>query len=70
MPGLTQPTSGSTIRFDAMPCSIGSRTILRLPREASGQLPSRGQVAVRGTVNGHEFQTVLDRRLFRPLDED
>ena len=33
---------------------------MRLPEEASEQLPSRGQVAVRGTLNGLEFQTVLE----------
>lgn len=33
---------------------------MRLPERASAKLPSRGQVAVRGTVNGHEFQTVLE----------
>lgn len=34
--------------------------IVRLPATASGQLPSRGQVAVEGTINGHEFATVLE----------
>jgi hypothetical protein len=33
---------------------------LRLPKKASVKLPSRGQVAVRGTINGHRFQTVLE----------
>ena len=40
--------------------SVGTRTLLRLPEEASRQLPSRGQVSVRGTVNGHELRTVLE----------
>lgn len=35
-------------------------TILKLPEDASKQLPSRGQVAVKGMVNGHDFQTVLE----------
>jgi Bacteriocin-protection, YdeI or OmpD-Associated/Domain of unknown function (DUF1905) len=34
--------------------------VLRLPETASKELPSRGQVAVRGTLNGVEFQTVLE----------
>ena len=34
--------------------------ILRLPENASKRLPSRGQVAVHGTLNGHNFQTVLE----------
>ena len=31
-----------------------------MPEKASEKLPSRGQVAVQGTINGHEFQTVLE----------
>jgi len=34
--------------------------ILRLPEKASGKLSSRGQVAVKGAINGHGFQTVLE----------
>jgi hypothetical protein len=34
--------------------------VLRLPDTASKDLPSRGQVAVHGTINGVEFQTVLE----------
>lgn len=48
------------MRFDATPYTVDSSTILRLPKEASERLPSRGQVAVRGTINGCEFQTVLE----------
>jgi hypothetical protein len=48
------------IRFDATLRTIGERTIVRLPEEASRRLRSRGQVAVRGTINGHGFQTVLE----------
>lgn len=33
---------------------------MRLPENASRQLPSRGQVAVSGAVNGHPFQTVVE----------
>jgi hypothetical protein len=49
-----------TIRFDATLYTIDERTVLRLPERASGKLPSRGQVAVHGTINGHGFQTVLE----------
>ena len=48
------------IRFDAMPYTTAKTTILKLPKQASAKLPSRGQVAVRGTFNGHPFQTVLE----------
>ena|SRR6266571_328741 len=46
-----------------MTCSlytIDERTILRLPQKASEKLPSRGQVAVQGTINGYRFQAVLE----------
>ena len=49
-----------TIRFDAVLYTVEKWTILRLPEKASGQLPSRGQVAVQGTINGHGFQAVLE----------
>ena len=50
----------SAIRFEATPVAVGDRVILRLPENASEMLPSRGQVAVQGTINGHEFKTVLE----------
>lgn len=50
----------STIRFDATLCAIDKSTIVRMPKKASGKLPSRGQVAAHGTVNGRRFQTVLE----------
>lgn len=49
-----------TMHFDATLDTIDRWTILRLPEAVSEQLPSRGQVAVRATINGHEFQTVLE----------
>jgi hypothetical protein len=57
---MTQRTGVQTIRFDATLTTIGSSTILRLPESASETLPSRGQVAIHGTINGHPFQTVLE----------
>ena len=53
-------TEGATIRFDATLSTIDTSTVLRLPETASLNLPSRGQVAVHGTINGVEFQTVLE----------
>ncbi|MFI5284921.1 MAG: YdeI/OmpD-associated family protein [Candidatus Dormibacteria bacterium] len=50
----------ATIRFDAKLYTIDKSTILRLPEKASRNLPSRGQVAVQGTINGHGFETVLE----------
>ena len=48
------------IRFEAQVQRAGDSTILRLPDEASAKLPSRGQVAVKGVMNGHAFQAVLE----------
>src|ERR1700693_5013052 len=49
-----------TIRFRATLSTIDKRTILRVPEKASGKLPSRGQVSVKGTINGHGFRAVLE----------
>jgi len=39
---------------------IGQTTLLTLPKEASDPLPSRGMVAVTGTLNDHHFWGVLE----------
>src|ERR1700757_5504895 len=57
---VTQRTEGAAIHFDATLSEIGTSAVLRLPETASKSLPSRGQVAVHGTINGVEFQTVLE----------
>ncbi|HEU5376644.1 MAG TPA: YdeI/OmpD-associated family protein [Ktedonobacteraceae bacterium] len=50
----------STIRFEAKLFNIGSWTILRLPKEASAKLPSRGMTMIEGTLNGFRFQAALE----------
>ena len=50
----------STIRCDATLCTIGSWTLLRLPKNASARLPSRGMTMVEGTINGARFQAPLE----------
>jgi hypothetical protein len=57
---MNKRTASPPIRFEATLHKIDSSTILRLPEKASRKLPSRGQVAVQGTLNGHQFQTVLE----------
>jgi hypothetical protein len=50
------------ITFEAKlcrPAEGGDWAFLRLPQEASGPLPSRGQVSVDGVMNGFAFQTTL-----------
>ena len=48
------------IRFEGQVQRTGGSTIVRLPDDASAKLPSRGQVAVKGVMNGHVFQAVLE----------
>ncbi len=50
----------SPISFTAALSTIDDATLVRLPQDASGQLPSRGQVAVHASVNGHAFETVVE----------
>jgi hypothetical protein len=60
---MAMPAQGTqpwTLGFDATLYTSEKSTILRLPEEASAELPSRGQVAVQGTINGHRFQTVVE----------
>ena len=57
---MTERTEGATIRFDAALSTIDTSTVLRLPETPSKNLSSRGQAAVYGTINGVEFQTVLE----------
>ncbi|SHJ85226.1 protein of unknown function [Tessaracoccus bendigoensis DSM 12906] len=52
--------SQTSIRFSATPQKVGDRTILTLPDDASAALPSRGQVAVAGTINSVAFETVVE----------
>ncbi len=48
------------ISFETKLFKIGSWTILRLPESASAQLPSRGMLMVKGTINGVPFKTLLE----------
>jgi hypothetical protein len=60
MTALSERAAAQPIRFDATVSALEKALILRLPGSASKALPSRGQVAVQGTLNGHRFQTVLE----------
>lgn len=57
---MTRATHTATISFRATASTLDGCTLLRLPEAASKQLPSRGQVAVHGTLNGHPFATVVE----------
>ncbi|MFT3662184.1 MAG: YdeI/OmpD-associated family protein [Gordonia sp. (in: high G+C Gram-positive bacteria)] len=56
MPAKTSPT----IRFTAEVERVNDRTLARIPAAASAELPSRGQVAVTGTLDGANFATVVE----------
>jgi hypothetical protein len=60
MTRVMQQTGATTIRFAAALYTIDTATVVRLPEEVSRRLPSRGQVAVQASVNGHAFCTVLE----------
>ncbi len=58
-PARTAPKT-SAVRFEADLRKIGRWTILSLPDDASAELPSRGQIAVKGIMNRNAFQAVLE----------
>ena len=49
-----------TIRFETTLYTLKEWTILPVPKSESIKLPSRGQISVMGTINGHEVRTVLE----------
>ena len=57
---MTTASSTTTITFTALTERLNDRPIVRLPQQASDELPSRGQVAVRGIIDGTEFSTVVE----------
>jgi len=50
----------SVIHFETKLYTIGSEVILRLPEKASAELPSRGMLMVKGTLNNVPFKTLLE----------
>lgn len=56
----TAARSEQATTFSAELSTIDDVTIVRLPQEASAELPSRGQVAVHATLAGHAFDTVVE----------
>jgi hypothetical protein len=57
---MTTDTPTSERSSQAAAVLVNGQLIAILSDDASAALPSRGQVAVRGTLNGHEFQTVVE----------
>jgi hypothetical protein len=57
---VSQQTVTATIEFEAPLHAAGATTLVRLPDDASRALPSRGQVAVEGSIDGRHCETVLE----------
>jgi len=53
-------TDPAPISFSADLSTIDDTTLVRLPKQASERLPSRGQVAVRTSLGAHDFETVVE----------
>ncbi|MEO7448881.1 MAG: YdeI/OmpD-associated family protein [Humibacillus sp.] len=49
-----------TISCEAEVVSIDDVALVKLPATASAELPSRGQVAVQASIEGHAFDTVVE----------
>jgi hypothetical protein len=52
--------ASSAASFEAVVYELNGHLIARLPQAASAALPSRGQVMVKGVINGVAFQTALE----------
>lgn len=50
----------AAISFEAELEEIEGWTLVRLPKDASAELPSRGLVMVEGELNGHAIRTALE----------
>ena len=53
-------TTAATIHFDSPLVKIGDFVVAQIPEVESVKLPSRGQIFVKGTINDHPFEKVLE----------
>ena len=60
MPTEPRSSEQAPITFAGELLAIEDTTLVRLPEDASEQLPSRGQVAVHASMGGHDFETVVE----------
>lgn len=60
MPARASDVDETMIRCEASVELLGDRLIVRLPDTASAALPSRGQVAVTGTINAQPIDVVVE----------
>lgn len=57
---MPRTASSAAIRLEGDVVAVGDRRIVRLPAEVSASLPSRGQVAVAGTIGGTATVAVVE----------
>ncbi|SDI01206.1 YdeI/OmpD-associated family protein [Agrococcus jejuensis] len=57
---MAKTASPVAIRFDGDVVQVGDRRIVRVPADVSATLPSRGQVAVTGSIGGVDAVTVVE----------
>jgi len=50
----------SKITFETQLFEINGWTIMHMPKDESEKFPSRGQIMVKGTINGFPFQTAFE----------
>ena len=50
----------SAIKFKSKLTTINNWSIIKIPKDQSVKLPSRGQVMVKGILNNYAFQTALE----------
>jgi hypothetical protein len=60
MSGGARSREHPPISFTATLSTIDDTTLVRLPKEASARLPSRGQVAVLASIEGQDLETVVE----------
>ncbi len=56
----TRSTEQARVAFSGELSRIDDTVLVRLPEDASRRLPSRGQVAAHASLDGHEFDTVVE----------
>jgi len=57
---IAKTLPSNPIKFTAKLLKIDSWTIIRLPKNASKNLPSRGMAMINGTINAYSFQAPLE----------
>lgn len=60
MPTDPRSSEQAPISFTAVLSQVDDTTLLRVPANASARLTSRGQVAVHASIDGHDFDTVVE----------